>query len=313
LEDLILGIHVHPEGLNFDEMKTICTESERLGFDLFTVTDHFLNMAQPDGPKKHPLECWSTLAGLAAVTSKIRLGSLVSCYYYRLPTVLAKMATTVDIISKGRLIFGIGAGWFQNEFESFVGQFPSVRERMIGLDETIQICSSMFKNERTSFKGKIFHFENVLNSPLPVQRSPPILVGGGGIRRTLRIAAKYADISHCAFNPSETVLDHKLDALRKHCEFLKRDFDEIRKGIGLAPVIGLTRDEIETKTKQRAQSVGIAIDEYRKRIGPSSGTPERCIEAMKKYIEKGITLFTLEFPNLDEAKLFANEIMPQLR
>lgn len=294
-------------------MKNFCLESERLGYDLFTTTDHFMNMIQPDGSMNHPLECWTTLAGLAAVTSKIRLAPLVSCYYYRLPTVLAKMATTVDIISKGRLIFGIGAGWHQKEFEGFMGRFPPVKERMMGLEETIQICSSMFKNERTSFKGKIFQVENVLNSPLPVQRPLPIMVGGGGLKKTLRIAAKYADISHCAFNPSEAVLDQALNALRKHCESVKRDYNEIRKGISVAPIIGSTEDEIEAKIKQRAQRAGMPLDEYRKRLNPVTGTPEKCLEAMEKYVAKDVSLFTIGFLNLDEAKLFAEEIMPRLR
>src|SRR3990170_2528944 len=99
-DDILFGVHVAPEGRNFHELKSLCLGVEKLGFDLFTVSDHFMNMANPDGSERHPLECWSTLAGLAAVTSKIRLGPLVSCYYYRQPTVLAKMATTIDIISK---------------------------------------------------------------------------------------------------------------------------------------------------------------------------------------------------------------------
>jgi len=313
LKGVIFGFHISPEGRDFKEMKSVCLEAEGLGFDLFTITDHFMNMIQPDGPSQHPLECWSTLAGLAAVTSKIRLGPLVSCYYYRQPTVLAKIATTVDIISNGRLIFGIGAGWHQKEFEGFMGRFPSVRERMTGLEETIQICRSMFRNERTSFRGRLYHVENVLNSPLPVQRPPPIMVGGGGEKKTLRIAAKYADISHCAFNPSEEVLDQKLSALKKHCDAVNRDFDEIKKGISVVPILGFTEEEIEAKIRQRAQQLGATLDEYKKRLGPVKGTPEQCIEAMKKYIDKGVSLFTIVFLYPEDAKLFAEEVVQKLR
>lgn len=294
-------------------MKGICLAVEELGFDLFTITDHFMNMAQPDSSNQHPLECWSTLAGLAAVTSKIRLGPLVSCYYYRQPTVLAKMATTVDIISNGRLIFGIGAGWHEQEFKGFMGQFPSVKERMIGLEETVQICKSMFTNERTNFSGKLHHIDNALNSPPPVQKSIPIMVGGGGEMRTLRIAARYADISHFAFNPSEETLNQKLIALRKHCKAVKRDFDEIKKGITVTPIVGLTQEEIEAKVRQRAERIDIALDEYKKSLGPNLGTPEQCIQEMRKYIDKGISLFTLRFLNLEDARLFADEIMRKLR
>jgi F420-dependent oxidoreductase-like protein len=313
LKDIIFGVHVPPEGPNFEEMKNLCLRAEELGYDLFTITDHFMNMAQPDRSDKHPLECWSTLAGLAAVTHKIRLAPLVSCYYYRPPTVLAKMATTIDIISKGRLIFGIGAGWHQKEFEGFLGRFPSVKERMTGLEETIQICRSMFMNERTSFMGKLYHYENVLNSPLPVQRPLPIMVGGGGEKKTLRIAAKYADISHCAFNPSMEALEHTLSVLKKHCEAVNRDFDEIKIGISVNPFLGSTEDEAEVKIRKRAEQLGVALDEYRKRLGPVKGTPERCIKAMKEYIDKGVSLFTISFPQPEDAEFFAKEVVRRLK
>jgi F420-dependent oxidoreductase-like protein len=306
-------MHVPPEGLSFEEMKNLCLRAEELGYDLFTITDHFMNMAQPDRSDRHPLECWSTLAGLAAVTSRIRLGPLVSCYYYRPPTVLAKMATTIDIISKGRLIFGLGAGWHQKEFEGFLRRFPPVKERMTGLEETIQICRSMFMNERTSFIGKLYHYENVLNSPLPAQRLLPIMVGGGGEKKTLRIAAKYADISHCAFNPSMEALNHKLSVLKKHCEAVNRDFDEVKIGISVNPFLGSTEDEAEVKIRKRAEQLGVALDEYRKRLGPVKGTPEQCIEAMNAYIDKGVSLFTIAFPQPEDAEFFATEVIRKLK
>jgi len=319
LEGLIFGVHIPPEGRNFEEMKGLCLSMEKLGFDLFTMTDHFMNMSigrgisvAPDAVK-HPLECWSTLAGLAAVTSKIRLGPLVSCYYFRLPTVLAKMATTIDIISNGRLLFGIGAGWHQKEFEGFAGRFPSLKERMTGLEEAVQICRSMFTHELTSFKGKIYRFENVLNSPLPVQRPPSIMVGGGGEKRTLRIAAKYADISHFAGIPNEEVLDQKLSALKRHCEAVKRDYDEIKKGISLTPIVGYTEREVESKIKQLAERSGTTLEEYQKRIGPVKGTPEQCIQALRNYIDKGVSLFTLTgLVAPEDPNLFAEEVMRKL-
>jgi F420-dependent oxidoreductase-like protein len=313
LKDLTFGLHIPPEGLSFEEMKTVCLRAEELGYDLFTITDHFMNMAQPDRPDKHPLECWSTLAGLAAVTRRIRLGPLVSCYCYRPPTVLAKIATTVDLISAGRLIFGIGAGWHQKEFEGFLGRFPSVKERMTGLEETIEICRSMFVNERTSFEGKLYHYENVLNSPLPVQRPIPILVGGGGEKRTLRIAAKYADVSHCAFNPSMEALDRKLSVLKRHCEAVSRNFDEIKVGISVNPFLGSTEGEAEVKIRRRAEQLGLTLGEFRKRLGPGRGTPEQCIEAMKEYIDRGVSFFTASFPEVADAEFFATEVVRKLK
>lgn len=312
MKDVIFGVHVAPEGIGFEALRNLCLRAEELGYDLFTVSDHFMNMAQPDHSDKHPLECWSTLAGLAAVTHKIRLGPLVSCYYYRTPSVLAKMATTIDIISNGRLIFGIGAGWHQKEFEGFLGRFPPVKERMTGLEETIQICLSMFENERTSFKGKIYHYDEVLNSPLPVQRPLPIMVGGGGENKTLRIAAKYADISHCAFSPSMDALGHKIDILKRHCEAVNRNFDEIRVGISVNPILGSTQAEVETKIKKRAELLGMTSEDYQKRLGPVTGPPEVCVDAMKGYIDKGVRLFTMSLPQPDDAELFAREVIRKL-
>lgn len=313
LKDILFGFSTTPEGRGFQELQSLCLGAEKLGFDLFTISDHFMNMANPDGPDKHPLECWSTLAGLAAATSKIMLAPLVSCYYYRQPTVLAKMATTIDIISNGRLIFGIGAGWHETEFRGYFGRFPSVKERMRGLEETIQICKSMFTRERTSFAGKLYHVDNVLNSPLPVQRPIPIMVGGGGERKTLKIAAKHADISHFAFGPSDEVLDQKLAALEKHCRTVNRDFKEIKKGISLSPLVGLTPEEIEAKMLQRAQRFGMAPDEYRKRLASAGGTPAEWTQKMRRYIDKGIGLFTMSFLNLDDAKLFHDHVLREFK
>jgi len=317
---ITVGVHVPPEGFSFDEMKRICLTVERLGFGLFTVTDHLMRMSRPEVVEgRHPLECWTTLAGLAAATSKIRLAPLVSCYGYRYPTVLAKMATTVDIISNGRLILGVGAGWHQMEFEGFMGRFPPVSERMRGLEETVQICRSMFLNELTSFQGKLFKVARVLNSPLPVQRSIPIMVGGGGLKRTLRIAARYADISHFDVVPSEAVLDQKLSALAAHCKAVGRDYDEIRKGITFYLVIGDTEEEIESRIHEGAEWRYSSVERFRSRVGPVRGNTEQCMEALRAYIRKGITMFTLYLVSYDyrrvmeDVKFFAEEIMPQLK
>ena len=193
-DNIRFGIHVGTEGWNFEKVKNFCIEAETLGFDFFTDMDHLMNQWDPQG--EGPLECWTTLAGLPAVTNKIKLGPLVSCYGYHRPTMLAKMATTIDIISNGRLIFGLGAGWHETEFKGFTGRFPSTRERMRGLEESLEICKSMFSNEWTTYHGRIYEVDNVQNKPQPVQRHIPIMVGGAGEKRTLRIAAKHADISH---------------------------------------------------------------------------------------------------------------------
>jgi alkanesulfonate monooxygenase SsuD/methylene tetrahydromethanopterin reductase-like flavin-dependent oxidoreductase (luciferase family) len=129
------------------------------------------------------------------------------------------------------------------------------------------------------------------------------MVGGGGEKKTLRIAAKYADISHCAFNPSMETLNHKLDVLKKHCKAVNRDYNKVKIGISVNPFLGLTEDGAEAKITKRAQQLGVAPDEYRKRLGPVKGTPKQCIEAMNRYIDKGVSLFTIVFPQLEDAGL----------
>ena len=306
------GAQVPPEGKNFEDMRHICLRAEALKYDLFTVTDHFMNMANPNGPDRHPLECWTTLSGLAAVTNEIRLGPLVSCYAYRRPQVLAKMATTVDIISGGRLVFGVGAGWLEDEFKGFLGWFPPAGERLLGLDETVEICERMFTNERTTYHGRILDVEDVLNSPQPVQRPLPILIGGGGERRTLRIAAKHADMSHFFVQDLET-LERKLSALRRHCDDLGRDYDEIRKGVGVRVIVGRDEEEAESRLRMEAVALGTTVEYLRSLLGDGYGAPEKVASFLEEYVDKGIGLITPVFHYLDDIELFAEEVIPLLK
>ena len=279
-KEIWFGIHAPPEGRNFKETKRICQATEEAGFDLFTMTDHFMNMRKPNGLANHPLESWTTLAALAAVTEKIKLGTLVTCYAYRRPTVLAKMAATVDVISGGRLIFGIGAGWHEAEFKGFMGRFPAAKERLQGLRETIMICKSMFTNERTTYHGKLFTVDNVLNSPQPIQKSIPIMIGGSGEKVTLKIAAKYANISHL-FAANLDELEHKLSVLKKHCENVGRAYRNIRKATSMN-LENLETPDIIEKTVNN-------IEEYKKR---------------------GIGLITFRFSSLSDLELFSKKIIP---
>lgn len=290
-KEIWFEIHAAPEGKSFEEMKQICQTAEEAGFDLFTVTDHFMNMRNPSGVGNHPLESWTTLAALAAVTKKIKLGTLVTCYAYRRPTVLAKMATTVDIISGGRLIFGIGAGWHEEEFNGFIGSFPSAKERLRGLLETIEICKSMFTSERTTYHGRLYTVDNVLNSPQPVQKPIPILVGGSGEKVTLKIAAKYADISHIgglrSADKDLSELDHKLSVLKKHCEDVGRDYNDIRKGTFI-PVSSPASDN----------------------------STEDIVNKINEYENRGIGLITFLISGaraLSDVQLLSKEVMPRFQ
>ena len=177
------------------------------------------------------LEGWTTISALAGVTTKIKLGTLVTGIIYRHPSILAKMGATLDVISKGRLFMGIGAGWNEEESLAYgiASSFPSNRERLDRLEEAIQIIRKMWTDEPTAtFTGKYYQIKTAYCNPKPIQRpSPPILVGGAGEKRTLEIVAKYADACNL-FGSSETV-KRKLDVLKEHCKKVGRDYDSILK------------------------------------------------------------------------------------
>jgi F420-dependent oxidoreductase-like protein len=308
---VMFGAHVSQEGLDFEEVKKFCLEAEKLGFDFFTIMDHYMNQYFPQGNSS--IECWSTLAGLAAVTERIKLGPLVSCYGYHRPTVLAKMATTLDIISNGRLIFGIGAGWHEAEFNGFMGRFPPKAERLRGLEESVEICKSMFTNEWTTYHGKLYTVDNVQNKPQPVQTHIPIMIGGGGEKRTLRIAAKHADVSHFLSQGSIDEDVRKFSILRKHCEAVGRDYDEITKGTGFFICLGSSKSEAYSNAKKIAQEKGNppgVLEYWLDNRTPVYGVPEDFVETFNKYVEKGVTFFTCMFTDINDMRIFSEEVIP---
>ncbi len=310
--DIIFGVHIPPEEMNFETLKAFCLTSEKMGYDLFTLSDHFFNVNFPE-KRDHPLESWRSLAAIATMTEEIKIGPCVLCYAYRTPTILAKMATTLDVISNGRLVFGVGAGWHEGEFMDFLGRFPPMDERMIGLEETIQICKSMFTRERTSFKGKMFQVNDVLNSPLPIQKPPLIMIGGHG-KRMLKIVARYADISHFALGNRSIdleFLDRKLQMLKNNCKKVGRRFNEIIKGITLLPVTGETEEDVERRVHEKAKYFNQDVQTFRE-LNPLVGTPEQCVKIIKAYTNKRVDLFSLKFYNLKDIEFFAEKVMRKL-
>lgn len=282
---IMFGVHQPPEGLTFDQMKKICLSAEEQGYDVFTITDHFYPM-RPDG-SGYPLECWSTLAGLAAVTRKIKLGSLVSCVYYRNPALIGKIATTVDIISNGRLILGIGAGWHESEFKAHFNRFPSAKERLDALESAAKIIRKMIHQGADTFFDKQHPMEGPVNLPLPIQTSIQLMIGGEGEKRTLRIMARYCDISHWGGDDVKLV-GRRIEILKEHCRNVGRKFSDITLAVSITPT--LEQNELSAQF----------------------------IDSIKTCIELGVIIFTLRFFNLKEKapemqRRFAEEIMPKLK
>tara|TARA_Y100000588_G_scaffold382103_1_gene468942 strand:- start:716 stop:1624 length:909 start_codon:yes stop_codon:yes gene_type:complete len=199
---------------------------EQSGWDGLWLADHFMpNQEDNSGPTG---EAWTALSALAARIPRIRLGTMVTGNTYRHPAVLAKMAAQVDVISDGRLVLGIGSAWQQNEHEAYGIPFYTVGSRLRRLEEAVQVIRSLFTNERTDFSGKFYQITDAPLAPKPLQPyGPPLLIGGGGEKVTMRIAAQYADEWNVWGDPE--ILRHKISVLERHCEDLGRDPDLIRK------------------------------------------------------------------------------------
>jgi F420-dependent oxidoreductase-like protein len=212
-----------------DFLKKLITKAEKSAFDSFWVMDHFHQIQFVGRPEEPMLEGWTVISMLAAITTKIKLGTLVTGIIYRYPSVLAKIAATLDVLSKGRLFMGIGAAWNEQESLAYGISFPSNQERLLRLDEAIQVIRKMWTDEPyASFNGKYYQIRNAYCNPKSIQKpSPPILVGGSGERKTLKIVAKYADACNL-FGSPETVRK-KLDILKEHCKSVGRDYSSILK------------------------------------------------------------------------------------
>src|SRR5580692_11346397 len=231
-------------GALFDGVVEMATAAEATGFDSVWVMDHFYQLPPMGGPSQPMLDSYTLLGALAARTSRVRLGALVTGVTYRNPAHLAKIVTTLDVISAGRAILGIGAAWYDVEHEGLGFDFPSAGERLDRLEEALQICRGMFDGATPTFDGTYYRTHEAQNIPPPVQPGgPPILVGGGGEKRTLRLVAQYADMCNLTGDPA--TIAHKVDVLRGHCDSVGRDPSEVT--VSRLSTLVLTASEEETK------------------------------------------------------------------
>ena len=263
--------------------------AEEAGFGLVTVMDHFYQI-RGIGPETEPmLEAYSTLAAIAQHTSRVRLGTLVTGVTYRNPAILAKTVTTLDVLSGGRAIFGLGAAWNEDEHRGYGLHFPPIRERMDRLDEALTIARLMFTEDRPSFSGAHYQIDRALNVPRPIQPGgPKILVGGGGEQRTLKIAAKHADMTHW-FPLGLEALRHKTEVLARHCEAIGRDPATIQRTIA-TPVLVVDDDRAADALRARLPA--------ERRAHVTIGRPEQAAEALRPYLDAGFTGFTFNNPFL---------------
>jgi F420-dependent oxidoreductase-like protein len=230
-----LGLHISnfswPEGPARlgTTLAEIASAADEAGFERISVMDHLWQIGVIGPPEMEMLEAYTTLGFLAAHTRRAKLLTLVTGVVYRDPGLLAKAVTTLDVLSGGRAILGIGAAWNAEESAGLGLLFPSTAERFERLEEALRICRQMFDGDEAAFEGKHYRLTRLLNSPLPLTRPrPPILIGGGGEKKTLLLVAKYADACNLFAGPE---LPHKLDVLKRHCDTVGRDYDEIEKTV----------------------------------------------------------------------------------
>jgi len=293
----------------WSEASLAAREFDALGFDSLWVCDHVYGVPLPNLPI---LEAWTQLAAVAAITERAKLGTLVTPPFFRNPAILAKQIATIDQIAPGRVIAGLGAGWFAPEFEQTGCAFPGTRERLRALEEMVEILKRMWTEEKASFAGRYFSVQEALCEPKP-EKPPEILIGGGGEQVLMGIAAKHADTwNNMAVFQAQ--LAGKVEALRRRCDDLGRDPDSIEISQQCVVVIAEddtgARSALEKAKKVYGGHMGGAIEEH-----GIWGTPDQVLEKIHRHRELGVSLFVIEFfgrDTRDPARLFAETVMKEL-
>jgi len=296
----------------------IAVLAEDLGYDSLWAYDHFHNVPVP--AHEAMFECWTTIAAISQRTTRIRLGQMVGCALYRNPALLAKITSNIDVMSGGRLDWGIGAGWYEHEYRAYGygdehwlgrtaegdapdGRLPSPRDRITMLRETVEIVKAMWSEPDATYDGEFFQVKGAQCDPKPLQDPhPPIWIGGGGEQLTLRVVAQHADVSNFGGKPDEWA--HKAEVLKGHCAKVGRDYDEITKT--WSPEVFIREDEAEIEAAGSKSSWGEPFDSWR--AGNLVGTPEQVAEKVQAYVDLGCTGFypwCSDYPDTETLRLFA--------
>lgn len=284
-----------PDAEIFDRVSALAVAADQSGFHSVWVMDHFFQLPPLGGPDQPMLEAYTLLGALAAVTDQAQLGTLVTGVTYRNPAILAKQITTLDLISKGRAILGIGGAWYDVEHQGLGVDYPRDGVRLDMLGEAVQVCRAMFRGDHADFKGEHYRIEDARNLPAPLQEAGPrIMIGGGGEKRTLKLVATYADECNIA-GPVETVR-HKIEVLRGHCADVGRDPAEVAI-TWMTPLILTDSDEHTAKMKDMLQSGG--GDET---AGFTIGQVEEIPELVTPFVEAGVeeVIFSFAFSTPDQ-------------
>ena len=280
---------------------------EELGYDSVWVCDHLYGVPSAETPI---LEAWSELTAVAAITERVELGSLVTPPLFRTPALFAKQIATIDNIAGGRVIVGLGAGWYEQEFEGYDRPFPSLRERMDALEETCELLPRLWTEDRVTYEGTWARAVHTVCEPKP-PRKPPILIGGSGEKRLMGIAARHADIWN-NLSVTEGELGPKVEALHRRCVDVGRDPATItvsqQTTVVIAESESLATESLAKAAKVYGGHLGAGIEQH-----GIWGDPDAVIRRMQGHIAKGCTMFVIEFFGRDTkvpARLFAEQVLP---
>jgi F420-dependent oxidoreductase-like protein len=314
-----LGIMIEgQEGLTWERWHRIARLVEDLGYESLWRSDHFFSLFGP--PERESLETFESLTTLARETRRIRFGPLVTSITFRHPSLLARMAAAVDVLSGGRLELGMGAGWHEGEHRAFGLPFPPPRQRMEMLEEGIQVVRALWTGERVDFQGKHYRLENAASRPVPVQRpAPPIIVGGSGEKRLLRIVARHADEWNVTAMRPDTYR-HKRAVLERHCEELGRDPATIRRSWMGGFLVAESAEALERRARRLqeilpplARVSGEALPAALQARGWLVGRPDEVAGQIRALEEAGVQRFMLQLhdqEDMDLVELVAREVMP---
>ncbi|GIW43632.1 MAG: LLM class F420-dependent oxidoreductase [Candidatus Binatia bacterium] len=309
MSSLRFGLFMPQVGQTWEAIRDTAILADEIGFDSVWFVDH---MWMRGLPELDHLEAWTLMSAVASVTERIKIGTLVLCNSYRNPALLAKMASSLDQVSGGRFVLGLGAGWMEEEYHAYGYPFPPARVRIEQLDEALHLMKRLFTEDRANFQGKYYSVADAINRPKPKQRPhPPILIGGAGERRLLRVVAEHANIWNCPNNAAGE-LPHKLSVLRRHCQAVGRRFEDIEISEQCIFIIGKDSADVKRKTDQARAILGAVWDIDR----AFKGTPAELVDAFRARSEQGVTFFIGLFGDLNQREsleLFAREVIPACR
>lgn len=285
----------------YETMTRVAQEAETLDYHSIWLFDHFHTVPVPT--QELTFECWTSTAALARDTKRVRIGQMVTCNGYRNPALMAKMASTVDVLSHGRLDFGIGAGWYEHEYRAYGYEYPDAPERLRYLREAVQIFLAMWTQDEAVFEGKYYQVRGAINQPKGAQKPHiPLLIGGSGEQVTLKLVAQYGDACNIS-NADIPVLEHKFSILKQHCEAIGRDYNSIKRTLLINCTIGKTEEEALEKLPLSSRG---QLDTLR--LQSLFGTPKMIRERLAEYEEAGVQEVILWFADamhLESLRLFA--------